>query len=120
MHPARFTLRLTYCAWGAAAAALIGLVGCTLVGDSLTGVSVTDSDPTTCVKECNDFYRLQFTAEQKRHLEEVEKCQELSQPDKDACLAAEGERHSAAMDALGTAKIGCQNDCHRQGQGSAG
>ncbi len=119
MHHARLN-RLTYCALTVAAAGLFGLVGCTMVSDSLTGVSSKTSDVTSCIKECNDDFKLLFAEEQKRHLEEVEKCQVLSQPEKEACLAAEGERHSEAMDALGVAKIECQNSCHSQGRGSAG
>jgi hypothetical protein len=41
----------------------------------------------------------------------------LPQPDQGTCLEAEEVRHTAAMDALGQAKIDCQNNCHHQGGG---
>lgn len=109
----------------AALAALLGLVSltlsqCTMVGDSLTGVSLDRNGPTSCVKQCNDFYKGEFDKEQKLHLENVEICSALAQPAKGECLAAEDARHTAVMEALGAAKIECQNNCHRQGTGSAG
>lgn len=106
--------------WMLAAVAVLAaaLAGCTLVGDNLTGVGLAADGPTTCVKECNDFYKAEFESEQKLHLENVELCQALEQPDKQVCLDAEGVRHEAAMLALGEAKLECQNNCHRQGEAS--
>lgn len=109
----------------AALAALLGLVSltlsqCTMVGDSLTGVSLDRNGPTSCVKQCNDFYKGEFDREQKLHETNVEGCLALDQPARGECLAAEDARHIAAMEALGAAKIECQNNCHRQGTGSAG
>jgi hypothetical protein len=96
------------------------LAGCTLVGDSLTGLKAAADGPTTCIKDCNDFYKDAYDREQKLHQTNVEYCQSLDQPDKGTCLTAEDARHIAAMDALGEAKIECQNDCHRQGEASGG
>jgi hypothetical protein len=109
----------------AALAALLGLVSltlsqCTMVGDSTTGLSLNGVGPTSCVKQCNDFYKLVYEAEQKTHLLNVENCQFLPQPFKGECLVAEDARHTAAMEAISTGKIDCQNSCHRQGSGSAG
>ena len=98
---------------------LAALAGCTLIGDNLTGVTA-GSGPTTCIKQCNDLYKNLYNAEQKLHATNVEGCQALAQPGKGNCLAAEDARHTAAMVALGNAKIACQNNCHRQGTGSAG
>lgn len=109
----------------AALAALLGLVSltlsqCTLVGDSLTGVTIDGVGPTSCVKQCNDFYKIAFEREQKRHDTDVEACQLLPQPQKGDCLTAEDARHQAAKAALAQGKLDCQNNCHRQGSGSAG
>lgn len=109
----------------AALAALLGLVSltlsqCTMVGDSVTGVSLDRNGPTSCVKQCNDFYKGEFDREQKLHATNVEICQALDQPARGECLVAEDARHTAAQAALGAAKIECQNNCHRQGTGSAG
>ena len=88
------------------------LVGCTSsVTRSLTGVSVQRVEPTTCVKDCNDSFALLYKAEQKKHLEEVEKCQALPQSGKNDCLVAESVRHDARKTELGLAKIACQNGC---------
>src|SRR5262249_28085744 len=56
----------------AALAALLGLAAltlsqCTLVGDSLTGVNLDGVGPTSCVKQCNDFYAIAYKREQRVH-----------------------------------------------------
>jgi len=99
---------------------LASLIGCTMVGDSLTGVDVNRGVPTTCIKMCNDSYKLLYTEEQKRHLAAVEACQALSQPAKATCLDAETILHQANKAALSQGKTDCQNNCHRQGSGQAG
>ena len=101
-------------------ATLLGVVSltlsqCTLVGDSLTGVELNRGRPTTCIKQCNDLYKILFNQEQKLFLQNKEACN----GDAD-CLAAEQARHTAAMASLGQAKVDCQNGCHSQGTGSAG
>lgn len=114
--------RLSKSLWVLGAVAIVALIafaGCTFVGDNLTGVRA-GAGPTTCVKQCNDLYKTLFDSEQKQYHTNKEACQALPQPNKDACLAAELARHNAAMSSLGAAKIECQNNCHRQGAGSAG
>jgi len=102
------------------AMALVPLAGCTMVGDRLLGVGTPVSGVTSCVKDCNDTYKTLYQEEQTRHAENVEACQALPQPERSACLDAEGARHGQAMDDLGEAKIECQNGCHSQGSGAAG
>jgi hypothetical protein len=109
----------------AALATLLGAVSltlsqCTMVGDSLTGVDLNKGRPTTCIKQCNDLYKMLYDEEQKEHDTNMAACQVLPQPDKANCLAAEDARHTAAMAQLGQAKTDCQNDCHTQGTGSGG
>ena len=117
--------RLGRAAVFAALAMLLGVVAltlsqCTMVGDSITGVDLNRGQPTTCIKQCNDLYKMLYDDEQKLHVANNEGCQALSQPDKDNCLAAEKARHDARMAELGEAKIDCQNNCHHQGTGSSG
>lgn len=100
--------------------ASIALSQCRMVGDNVTGVRLFRGQPTTCIKLCNDQYKLLFEQEQKLHQTNVEICQALPQPDRAACLQAEEARHSARMDELGQAKVDCQNNCHHQGGGTAG
>jgi hypothetical protein len=102
---------------GAFVIGLVALAGCTMMGDNLTGVKAHRSDTNSCIKDCNDRYKDLYSQEQALHLSNIDACQALSQPDKDACLAAEDARHQAAMEALGTGKVECQNNCHRQGSG---
>ncbi|TMQ71641.1 MAG: hypothetical protein E6K80_04905 [Candidatus Eisenbacteria bacterium] len=104
----------------ALAIALTAVVGCTMIGDSMTGVRLKADGATGCIKDCNDTYKAAFDAEQKLHDANIEACQALSQPDKATCLDDEAARHEAAMTALSAAKTDCQNDCHRQGSGTAG
>lgn len=100
--------------------ALAVLAGCTMMGDNVTGVGLDSAGPTSCVKQCNDFFKGEYENEQKTHQLNVEACQALDQPAKAECLDAETLRHEAAKAALAAAKIECQNSCHRQGTGSAG
>jgi hypothetical protein len=109
----------------AALATMLGLVAltlsqCTLVGDSLTGVDLSGVGPTSCVKQCNDFYAIAYKREQKIHDSNNDICQSLPQDLRAGCLDSETARHEAAKAALSQGKIDCQNGCHRQGAGSAG
>ena len=104
----------------AAVVAVLAVAGCTMMGNSLTGVKVNGAGPTTCVKSCNDLYRTLYNDEQKLHSTNVENCQAMDQPAKGECLVDETARHEAAKAALNQGKIDCQNNCHRQGTGSAG
>jgi len=110
----------------AALAALLGVVSltlsqCTMVGDNLTGVGLTSTAPTTCVKQCNNLYDLLFKLEQKKHAAEIDICQSLDDNQAKAdCLAAEDARHQQAKADLTAGKIACQDNCHHQGVGSAG
>jgi hypothetical protein len=109
----------------AALATLLGvatlvLTQCTMVGDNVTGVDLSKGRPTTCIKQCNDLYKMLYDQEQKLYDTNKSACQTLSQPAKDQCLAAELARHQAQMGQLGTDKVNCQNNCHTQGTGSGG
>ena len=119
MHLAR-PRRFVVAALAALAVSLGALAGCTMVGDSLTGVQLEKNGPTTCIKQCNDDYKLLFEEERKRHLAALEQCQALSGDDKTVCLQTESATHAANKDAFAQGKIDCQNNCHRQGSGSGG
>jgi len=98
---------------------LVGAAGCTLVGDSLTGVSLTQQAFTDCVQQCNDDDAAATDLEQQTHQESIDKCQLLAGDEKDACLDTEGARHAAAMIAIQEARKNCLGNCHRQGGGSS-
>ena len=89
---------------------------CTMVGDNVTGIDLNKGGPTTCVKQCNDLYKMLYDQEQKLHQTNIELCGN----DNGACKTAEGARHEAAKAQLTADKINCQNTCHSQGTGSAG
>lgn len=96
------------------------LTQCTMVGDTLTGIELERGRPTTCIKGCNDLYAFLYKSEQKRHDAANEICLALAQPDKATCLGVETAQHQANKDALAQGKTDCQNNCHRQGSGTAG
>jgi len=125
----------------AALATMLGVVSltlsqCTMVGDNLTGVDLSKGRPTTCIKQCNDFYKLVYDQETKYHDQAKLLCDmafdnceasAVTQEDhaaciaqRQACQAQESSRHSAATSYNGQAKIDCQNNCHSQGTGSGG
>ena len=117
--------RLRRAAVYVALAMMLGVVSltltqCQLVGDKVNGVRLFKGQPTTCIKQCNDAFKILYDQEQKLHDTNVENCQALSQPGRGACLAAEEARHSARMAELGQQKTDCQNNCHHQGAGAAG
>ena len=119
-HARQHRLRRT--AVYAALAMMLGVVSLTLsqcraVGDKTTGVQLFRGNATSCIKQCNDQYKLLYDQEQKQHETNVENCQALSQPQKGECLAAEDTRHQAAKTQLGQDKTACQNNCHGQGGG---
>lgn len=123
MQHAPHNHRLRRAAASVALAVALGIVSltvtqCRIVGDNTTGVRILKGQPTTCIKQCNDTYKILFDQEQKLHQTNVELCQALSQPERGECLAAEDARHQQAKADLGQAKIDCQNNCHHQGAGT--
>jgi hypothetical protein len=112
--------------------AIMLVAGCVQVGDNLTGVDLSKGRPTTCLKQCNDQYKMLYDDEQKAHAEakalcDAVNCSALPKSQQRACIAArqacqaaEATRHQAAQDALNQGKIDCQSNCHHQGSGTAG
>lgn len=103
-----------------AAPGLLVIVGCTMVGDQLTGIRAQQTGLISCVKDCNDAYKVQYAEEQARHIAAVEACKAFATDARDACLEAEAVLHEANKESLSQGKIDCQNNCHRQGSGSGG
>ena len=99
---------------------LVGAAGCTMVGESLTGVSLNKQQFENCIKGCNDQARAAMESEQRTHHENVEACLELSDGSKGACLDAEGARHSATVEEIQDGRKDCKGNCHHQGRGNAG
>jgi len=99
---------------------LAGLVGCTMVGESLNGVSLTREDVANCQRSCNSDAQELMRAEQQTHQENIDSCLSLEDGAKADCLNAEGARHSAAVQSIADGKRECHNNCHNQGRGSAG
>lgn len=99
---------------------LVGAAGCTMIGDSLTGVSLTKQAVGLCISECAKTAHEAMESEQSTHQENVDRCLELSEPDKGACLNSEGARHSAAVQEIADRRRDCHGGCHHQGSGSAG
>jgi hypothetical protein len=120
--PHAHSSRIRRAAVYAALATLLGVVSltlsqCTMVGDNLTGVGLNKGGPTTCIKQCNDLYKLLYDQEQKLHQTNLAACGQ----DNAACKNAEAARHTAAKAALSQGKTDCQTGCqHQQGTGSAG
>lgn len=99
---------------------IVGAAGCTMVGESLTGASLTQQAIASCVQDCGDQAQAALQSELQTHQEQVDACLQLSEADKGACLNAEGARHAAAMQKIADDRKQCQDNCHQQGGGSAG
>jgi hypothetical protein len=101
-------------------AALVAVIGCNLVSDSLTGVQLNKAAPNLCIKSCVKDSDAQLKAEIDRHQAAIAACQASPPNQRNACQRAEAAQHQAAMDGIATARRDCMNNCHRQGGGSAG
>ena len=100
--------------------ASLTLVRCTQVGDHLTGVRLTADNPASCIKGCNETALAQSRAEQETHHRAIEACQSLPEgPQRDECLAAEEQRHEAAMELVAADRVTCHNGCYHEGAGGA-
>ncbi len=120
MHLARHKRSILFGVAAALVAMLIVLVGCTMVGDSLTGLSLSRANPSVCLKACVESQDNLVKAEASRHQAAIRACQALPEPEQDECAAAEAVRHAAAMAQISAGRQECMNACHRQGSGSAG
>ena len=99
---------------------LVGAAGCTMIGDSVTGVSLSKQEVGACVSDCAKAANDAMESEQTLHQTNVDRCLELSEPDKGPCLNAEGARHSDAVQQIADRRRECQGGCHHQGSGAAG
>ena len=103
-----------------AGSALWALIGCTTVGDQLTGVTLHRAVPTTCMKQCSNQYRALYETELKQHLAIVEGCRSLAVTARGPCLESEGARHTAEMERLSSALSDCQASCPERAMGTDG
>jgi hypothetical protein len=99
---------------------LVGAAGCTMVGDSLTGVSLDKKKETNCISSCNDVAKAAKEVEQQTHNENISECQALPADQQSACMDEEAARHVDAVQGIQESKKDCQNGCHKQGGGHAG
>ena len=118
MHPARAS-RLSIP--GALALLIVAVsMGCTMVGDHLTGISLEKAGPSSCIKSCSGSFSDQVQAEADAHKNAMESCAALPEGEHAACAQAEAARHQAVMHQISSGRQECMNGCHRQGGGSAG
>jgi hypothetical protein len=101
-------------------AALVAVIGCNLVSDSLTGVQLNHASPNLCIKSCVNGSDGELKAEIDRHQAAIAACEGSPPNQRAACLRAEAAQHRAAMERISTGRRDCMNNCHRQGSGSAG
>ena len=120
MHLAR-NARSIFKGLTAVLAVLIASVAsCTMVEDTLTGVSLNRSGASDCIHDCTESSGHQMRAEAAAHRAAIQRCRELSESDRRECLEEERARHHAAMEEINRGRHECMNGCHRQGEGSAG
>ena len=120
MQPVATWRRPAICAIAAALLGLLGAAGCTMIGESLSGVSLSRQEVGQCIADCATSAQDQTQSEQQTHQENVDRCLELPEQDRGACLDAEGARHAAAVQEIAEDLRECQDGCHHQGSGIAG
>src|SRR6185295_13319413 len=101
-------------------AAACSLVGCTMVADKLTGLSLERVNPSECLKECATSQSDLVRAEATYHQSQIRACQAVPESEREACHEAEAARHAEAMAGIAAGRRDFMNNCHRQGNGSAG
>ena len=97
--------------------AALGLSQCRIVDDRLTGVRAQTlrGGPPACLVQCQGAAHQALRAESQLHTTNVKACNGDA-----ACLAAEEERHKAAVASIQTARRACLDGCHHQGRGRGG
>jgi hypothetical protein len=99
------------------AISMLTLTQCRMIGDRLTGVSVSTfkNNATACILQCQTAANDAIRVESQLHVVRVQAC-----ADDADCLAAEEARHEAAVDAIQTEREACVSGCHHQGGGDGG
>ena len=120
MHLAPSTRRFLSACLAVPVAALITVAGCTMVGDRLTGLSLTRVNPSACIRTCVQTQVQGVHAEAALHQAQVAACQALPDLERGDCMDAEEARHVAAMAGITGSRQECLSGCHRQGSGSVG
>jgi hypothetical protein len=96
--------------------ASLSLTQCTMVGDNITGVSMSEAaaQADKCLKACKKDFDAGTREEVKRNKTNRRQC-----GDNIVCLAIENERHREALAALEAEYDACRAECHHQGGGGA-
>jgi hypothetical protein len=117
MQRARHKSLLTHAVLAAAVAGFVALAGCTMVGDSVTGVSLLKNKTASCIKKCNKKNASALKKENKRHADALKKCAKVTprHHDSAACMAAEDALHDQKLAVIEAELHQCLNACHRQG-----
>ena len=102
------------------AASAAALVGCTMISDTTSGVSLDRANVSDCLKACAQSQSDLVQAEAEYHQAQLIACEALPESEREACEEAEAARHHAAMAEISSGRKDCMNDCHRQGGGTAG
>jgi hypothetical protein len=117
MHRSRLNRNIAYFVLAAVMAGFVALAGCTMVGDSQTGVGLTAFKVASCIKKCDKKNASAIKKENKRHENAVKKCSKVTKNNTDptACLAAEDALHNQKLAAIDANYNACLNFCHKQG-----
>ena len=97
--------------------ATVTLTQCTMVGDNVTGVSLSEmkgGKADKCLKDCGKDYDKATKEEFRTNHKNRKQCG--SDP---VCLALEQERHRQALADIDADYTQCRENCHHQGGGGA-
>ncbi len=93
----------------------LSLSQCRMVGDQLTGISVTQAKAGNCLNTCAKVWNDSVRVENQLHVDNVHFC--VGDP---VCLAVENARWAEVSDRLAAGRLACQQDCQHQGSGGGG
>jgi hypothetical protein len=93
----------------------LGLSQCRMIGDQLTGVSVSPAAAANCVSQCAKVWNDSMRVERGVHLDNVHACK-----GDEACLATEDARWAQVVDRIAAGRHDCQQNCQHQGSGGGG
>jgi hypothetical protein len=96
---------------------LLGLVSlsltqCTMVGDNVTGLSLSTQSADKCLKDCKHDFDFDTRKEFQLNNKNRRACDGNA-----VCLALEAERHREALEQLERDYVACREECHHQGGG---
>jgi hypothetical protein len=106
-------------------AVVLGLSQCRSIDNpmsaSLRSSSGSFDSGSPCQRRCREEFKLCMNRENTRFRQAIQQCNQLPPEQRDACVAAEEQRHEREVEACAAARQACLSNCeYREGSGRGG